>query len=354
MPTPPAEMMWIVEDTPAYSEGFSAGCAPKPAEGVLLPRGLRGEAQAASAECGSDWRFVRFEVPGYGHSRSQAWLVPTHTLSTQPPKPVWGNAPTKAPGWSFQAGEKPTLGIPLDDPHWVSPAYLTMGEPYELLAPGVIRTGSGHELWVDDFFLRDVDPLTTSIYSRPEEWVRNLRRFHTGRRKHEAGRTLRPIPASDDLKRAAVGQAFVMTVRPEWLSAPRYSAEWFEPVGHTLTHSCKEPRPFEPCGTYSLDYNTRGAWSPEREVEVVALWTGKALRVVVVQPWDRNIGVTVEWEGAQRPVRYAALCPHPFTPPAVSPSTSCFCSAKNRAVTGRLTRSAPAANLPHSAPNSPT
>ena len=43
----------------------------------------------------------------------------------------------------------------------------------------------------------------------------------------------------------------------------------------------------------------------------------------------------------------------PFTPPAVSPSTSCFWRAKNNAITGTLTMIAPAAKCPQSVPWSP-
>jgi len=45
---------------------------------------------------------------------------------------------------------------------------------------------------------------------------------------------------------------------------------------------------------------------------------------------------------------------HPFTPPAVSPPTRCFCSMKKSAITGIDTSIAPAANSPHSVAWSPT
>ena len=41
----------------------------------------------------------------------------------------------------------------------------------------------------------------------------------------------------------------------------------------------------------------------------------------------------------------------PLTPPAVRPPTSCFCSAKKRVTTGKLTRIAAAAKYPHSLEN---
>jgi hypothetical protein len=54
MPPETTEVMWLAKDSAAYTEGFVEGCAPKPAEGVLLPKGLRGVARAARAECGKD------------------------------------------------------------------------------------------------------------------------------------------------------------------------------------------------------------------------------------------------------------------------------------------------------------
>jgi hypothetical protein len=298
MPPDTLETMWLVEDSSAYVETGAAGCSPRAAENVRLPKGLRGRAKSARTECGADWRFVRFEPPGHGALRTAAYYVPARALSATPPKSDWDRAPSLGQAWAFQAGDRPTLGVPVDDPRWSAPALLTMGEPLEVLGPGLVRTVSGHEVWLDTFYVKDEDPLSTRIYSTPEERVTNLRRFHEGRKLHEKAAPLAPIVSAEALKKAPVGQAFVLRVEPEWLQLPRYTAEWFEPVGHTLSHACDEPSAYEPCGTYSLDYSALGAWLPTRDTTVVAVWTGKALAVQVIEPWVKGIGVSDDWAGA--------------------------------------------------------
>jgi hypothetical protein len=242
--------------------------------------------------------FVRFEVPGYHSARLQAWYVPTKALTTRPPRPAWDKAAATGKAWSFQPGERPAIGVPLDDPEWTSPAFLSMGEPLEVLAPGVVRTLSGHELWVDTFYVQAEDPLTTRVYATPEERVVNVRRFHEGRRQRESKMPLVAVPAAEVLARMPAGQPVVLHLEPQWLSEPRFAPDWFEPVGHTLTHPCEAPRAFEPGGTYRLDYTALGAWLPTREADVVAVWTGTVLAVQVVDPWAKDIGVTSDWAGS--------------------------------------------------------
>lgn len=297
MPPPVAEVVWISEATSGFHNQASGRCDARPVEGVNLPVGLRGRAEPAESACGADWRFVRFDDPVHGALRPAAWLVPASALGVRAPKSTWNTTPATGTAWVAQAGDRPTLGIPLDDPDWTSPALLSLGEPVERLARQVVRTRSGHELWVDEYYLRDADPLATATYTSAEERVKNLRRFHAGRKAHEGTAPLAPLPPSDALARAPVGQAFAFKFRPEWLGEPRYARDWFEPVGHTLTHACERARPFEPCGSYRLDYGPLGAWKPDQEVEVIGVWTGSALELHVVRPWSARIGVTAEWEG---------------------------------------------------------
>ena len=58
--------------------------------------------------------------------------------------------------------------------------------------------------------------------------------------------------------------------------------------------------------------------------------------------------------GLTRPCREVLKRNQPFTAPAVSPPTSCFCNAKNNAITGMETRMAPAAKSPHAVLLAPT
>ena len=65
--TPVAEtVVWVAEESIGHAEGGGAVCAPKPIEGAVLPKGLRGISQPARAECAGTWSFVRFDVPCQG------------------------------------------------------------------------------------------------------------------------------------------------------------------------------------------------------------------------------------------------------------------------------------------------
>ncbi len=295
-------VMWIAEDSPAYQEGHTTGCAPDPATGRTLPRGLRGNVTPAREACGKEWSFIRFEVPGYSQPRFQAFYVPTRALSTSPPTPSWGKAPSTGGAWTRQAGEHPTLGFPLDDPKWTAPVLLPGGEPVERLASDVIRTASGHELWLDPFYLGDVDPLGRKDYSASEASVPLRRRFLAGLSTAETAAPLSAVPTADVLAKQPVGRVYALTLRPEWLDEGRFSPEWFDPVAQTLDHACaKEPKPGEPCGRYELDYSAFGAWLPLAETDVVARWNGKVLAVQVIEPWSDHIAVSPAWDGSGKP-----------------------------------------------------
>ncbi|MFZ5476447.1 MAG: hypothetical protein ACOZNI_06680 [Myxococcota bacterium] len=288
--------MWIVEETPAYREGPTKACAPVESDEVRLPVGLRGEAKPARAECAEGWMFVRFETGGVPTIHSQAWYVPKEALATKPPKPTADKAKATGPAFVKQAGERPIVGIPLDDPSWTSPAFLFEGEPVELLGPGWVRTSTGREVWLDTFHVEATDPLLGTTSQSDTESAPLRRRLAAGRLLHERGAPLAPLPPAAEL---AKGRAYLFTVRPEWLSEPRFSPEWFDPVGHLLDHACGEKtRPFEPCGRFPLDYAPLGAWWPERETLAIGVWDGKALAVVVLDPFGDRVMVTPTWDGA--------------------------------------------------------
>lgn len=301
--SPPAEMvMWVSEEVQAYAEGATTPCGPVPVPGIILSKGLRGLAHAAREACGPDWMWVRFDVPGYPPGRGAGWYVPTKALTAKAPPPAYATAPATGKAWVRQAGDRPTLAVPLDDPNWTSPALLSLGEPVERLGPRRIRSSTGQELWVDDYYLADTDPLLDARSAEDTRAAIQRRRYLAGLAAHTKGGPVAPLPPSDQLAKAPKGRAFVFEVDPKALGEPVYSADWFEPVGHTLTQACKgEPKPYQPCGTYRLDYSALGAWAPTKTVEVVAVWTGQALAVEVIEPWSREIGVSPAWDGRPDP-----------------------------------------------------
>lgn len=302
MTPPPTEtVVWVADEVQAYAEGFGETCKPQAVEGLLLPKGLRGVAKPARDACGKDWLWVRFDVPGFPPNRPAAWYVPAKAVATKAPAAAWDKAPAKGSAWIRRGGDRPTLAVPLDNPGWTSPALLSEGEVVERLAPRVVRTASGHEVWIDDFFLVDTDPLAESRSSQDGERVANRRRFHAGRPLHEKVAPLAVLPPSDELKSAPKGQAFAFKVELAWLSAPTYAPGWFDPVGHTLTHTCAPARALEPCGTYTLDYRALGAWVPPMSADAIAVWNGSALEVQVLWPWSDKIGVTPAWDGRPDP-----------------------------------------------------
>ncbi len=302
MSPPPETVQWISEEVSGYSEGGSLACAPRLVEGLTLPVGLRVSTHPARAECGADWTFVKLETTGFRAMRTGGWYVPTKALTTHAPRPAWDKARPTGTAWIRQAGDNPTLGIPLDTLDWTTPALFTEGEPVERLAPRVVRTSTGRELWLDDYYIVDADPLAGARSASDAERANRRRMLHAGRIRHEKSLALAPVFSSASLGAAPKGQPFVITVDPRWLSQPRYSADWLDPVGHTLTHECKTtPKPFEPCGTYTLEYGALGAWTPDREVDVIALWNGKALEVLVLDPFGDRIGVTPTWDGRPDP-----------------------------------------------------
>lgn len=301
--TPVVEtVVWVAEESIGHSEGAGATCAPKPVEGVVLPKGLRGVARPARGECAGKWSFVRFETPGYPNARGQGYYVSAADLATTPPKVAWDRVKATGTAWVKQAGERPTLAIPLDDPAWTAPALLSQGELVERLGNHVIRTSTGRELWIDPYYVVDADPLTLATSSGSTELVANRRRFHAGRARHEVVAPLTPLPPAVDLKGTPKGATFAFVLDADALRDPVFDPGWFEPVGHTLEHDCPRPRPFDACGIYTLDYRALGAWWPRDDTEVIAVWDGSALAIQVLDPWGDHLGVTPAWDGRPSPV----------------------------------------------------
>lgn len=299
--TPDTEqIMWIAEDIPAYKEGHSGECVLTAIEGQKLPKGLRGVAKAAREACGPGWYFVRFDMPRQPSTRTHNYYVPATALTTTPPKPAFDKVNAEGSLYTRQAGETPTLAIPLDNPGWTTPALLPGGELVERLAPDLIRTASGHELWLDPFYLGDVDPLGRSDYSASAHSVPLRRRFVAGLATREAKASLTWLAPSAELGAAQKGNVYAFRLRPEWLTAPRFVPEWFDPVGHILDHPCdKNPRSDEPCGAYTLDYAAFGAWLPATSHDVVAVWNGASLELMVMDPWGDKIAVSPAWDNGK-------------------------------------------------------
>lgn len=297
--TPQAEqVMWIAEDGPAYREGHSGGCVLTAIEGQTLPKGLRGVAKPAREACGPGWYFVRFDVPRQPSARTHNYYVPAAALTVAAPKPAFDKSKATGEAYTRQAGDAPTLAIPLDNPDWTTPALLPGGELVERLDGYVIRTASGHELWVDPFYLGEADPLGRSDYSASAASVPLRRRFVAGLAAREAKASLTWLPPAAELGAAQKGNVYAFRLRPEWLSAPRFTPEWFDPVGQSIEHPCdKNPRSDEPCGSYTLDYAAFGAWLPTTSYDVVAMWNGRSLEVMATDPWGDKIAVSPAWDG---------------------------------------------------------
>jgi hypothetical protein len=288
--TPAGEVVWIAEEAVAHAPGVRT-CSFAPIADRPLPVGLRGVAKSAGEGC-DDWVFVRFDLPGYPNNRGWGWYVPKAAVSPTPPRSPWDRAKATGSGFVKQAGDEPTVAVPVDDPRWTEPALLAEGEPVELLGQGVVRTPAGREVWIDPFCVDAAAPKPDPIRDR----------FVAGLTRNEKGAPLSPLPPAEVLAKAPKGQAFAFVVRPEWLIDARFSPAWFDPVGHTLVHDCGEkPRPFLPCGRYTLDYAAFGAWWPDRETDVIAVWDGAALDVVVIEPWADRRAVSPTWDGATPP-----------------------------------------------------
>jgi len=300
-PAPPPVVMWVTESGPAWEEGRVAGCVPAQVPDRTLPKGLRGLVSPARAECGEGWSFIHVQLPGYTSQRISGFYVETRRLSTTPPKPALDKAPSSGTAYTRQAGNSPTAVFPLDDPEWTTPVLLPGGEAVERLAPDVIRTASGHEAWVDPFYLGATDPLGDKGYSASEKSVPLRHRFVAGLARAERGRALTTLPPADELAAVPAGTPYVFRFRPGWVVAGRFSPEWFDPVGQTIDHACdKTPRVEEPCGKYELDYTAFGSWLPTADAEVVAIWTGKVLAVQVIEPWGDAIAVSPLWDGPEK------------------------------------------------------
>ena len=86
-----------------------------------------------------------------------------------------------------------------------------------------------------------------------------------------------------------------------------------------------------------------------RTVPVVAVTLSK----MQTEHWVAKFANTMQRLALATANSCSALA-QPFTPPAVSPETMCRCNQKNSAITGMLTKSAPAANGPQCESYSPT
>ena len=297
MSSPEAVTMWVVESGPAYHEGHVRGCAPEPFPDHTLPKGVRGQVTPAREECGSEWSFIRVDVPGHQTPRLPGFYVETRRLSTTPPAPGWDKAKATGSAWVVAYGDRGAQAIPLDDPKWLTPMLVPVGEAVELLAVDVIRTPAGHEAWIDPFFLSAEDPLAGRVYGGSDRSKPLRRRLLAGLPRAEKDAPLTTVPAASELAKRPVGSAYFLTVRPSWIVEDHFSPEWFDPVGQTLDHACtKTPVVGEPCGRYELDYSALGAWLPTADTDVIGVWTGKALAVQVLSPWSDRIAVSPSWD----------------------------------------------------------
>ena len=264
----------------------SADCSAKPTGVPPLPAGLRVRAKP-DPKC-PDHTYIRWDPPGW--QLNEPWAYVETRLLGDPPKPAWSKAASTGTVYADQVGEKPFPALPLDRTDWQSPLLLSEGEPLEMLAPRVVRTATGRVGMVDPRRLLPAQP-------KESGWnLGLLTRFHTGRAHWEKGHDVRPLPSSDTLAKATVGDVFWFELNPTWIVERRYTAEWFDPVGVTLTHTCgATPKVDEPCGTYTLDFSPLGAWWPDQTTEVLATWDGKSLTVRVLEPWEHGLAVTPSW-----------------------------------------------------------
>lgn len=310
--------VWIVEGAQSMNNNaLYDRCEAEPMEHPELPAGLRAQAHEHGSErCEGTWVFLDLPMEVHSERRSK-WAHTTFTaVSTTPPKRCpWTKAPSQGQAFVKTWGGKPLYAIPLDDPHWERPHVLGPGEVVEVLdrLQGVVRTSTGRVVVIHrgDWGLSDTDPLL----ERMEPGERELhRRFAAGRPEHERKSALVGVPPSQDLVQIDPrDQPYDLVFEAEDLSEEVFVADWLDPVRQVLRAECGptydriDAKP-EACGTYVLDYSAFGAWWPDREQRVVALYSERVevdgqevplLRVVVKDPWGKNTRVSPEWSPVQ-------------------------------------------------------
>ncbi len=312
--------VWIVEGAQALdSDGLSYRCERVVHEHPELPAGLRALAHEHDSDrCEGTWVFLDLPMEIHSERRSKWVHTDFAAVSTTPPRRTpWTRAKGQGTAWIKTWGDKPLHVIPLEDPHWVRPHYLGHGEVVEVLdrTLGVVRTSTGRVVLLHrgDYALSDVDPLLDRM--EPEERALH-RRFNAGRPAHEAKSALVGVPPSRDLEELEPrDQPFDLVFDADDLSGEVFVADWLDPVRQVLRAPCQERHDRididpEACGTYVLDYTAFGAWWPDQEHRVVALYSERVevdgekvpvLEVVVKEPWTKHTRVSPAWSPGLRP-----------------------------------------------------
>ena len=303
------QTMWTVDGARAFSGFSSRDCRMQEfsdPERALVPAGLRGEGRRIRHECGA--RYVRLELPGELHGKR--WVLVTEAgVSVRPPRAnPWQDVRPKARGWMRgMANSNHRTGIPLDRPDWRVPIKMRPGESFEVLDPqiAVVRTVAGRVVLLSPFAVLDADPLAGK---RERQAARDA--WERGRAHRCDDRPITPIPTSADLlaNRGLRGTIYEVDLDTDDVSAERFEAAWLDPTGQLLQHACddRSTRDADPCGAYWLDYSELGAWWPERDTVLLALFDGvervdgqdlPRLRVLVRAPWKETRPVAPAWAG---------------------------------------------------------
>lgn len=307
--------VWIVEGALDHDDRRTeSGCALKVHEvEPELPIGLRVAAHRDDLDCGAVYVFLDLPVDVH-RERKTRWIRTTlDGISLKPPKrDVWRNVPALREAFVWLPSGRDYLeAVPLDDPEWSEPYRLAAGEKVEILAEdlAVLRTSTGRTVLVSGWWQKEEDP----ILERGGRQLRALRdRFTAGRSAHAGGGIIRDLPPSHEMLanlKDWKDHPFQMDLDPGFLSVEVFSPDWLDPVGQVWRLSCEDRRvrDDDPCGAYYLDYGAFGAWWPDNDTDVLVLLDGTQtvdgerlprLRVVVREPWTRDLEVSPGWDGA--------------------------------------------------------
>lgn len=285
------------------------GCNAKPLTEPLA-QGLRGKAHLVYADtCGENWLLVRYRDGG----NDLTSMLRIDQVSREPVKNVWESRPALR-STTVGMDSRPILATPLDDPNWIWPYTLAYGETVDVIdeAARVVRDANGREMIVPAYIFPTVER-PDRFPGRPLEERAPRLRFVAGKENAEKVAPIRRVPTSKELvtnAEAWKARPFWLDIEPRWLTPDRrFSADWLDPTGQTLDHTCTEPLRWDaytPCGRYWLDYTAFGAWWPTEDVDVIGIADGlierngeklPVLRLVVKHPFDSKIGVSPTWDG---------------------------------------------------------